>query len=132
MSVKQVQIWEIIDYLLSIPSIEAIVDDRIYFGLPINDTQEGIYITINILSEIQSFLNKWTILEFKFIAPNIDTPFSELLDLRSLVSDELYSKLKFSSSFSSYNCYEDWNFKNWYDEKNRRILIQDYRIYFLN
>jgi hypothetical protein len=131
MSVRQIEIDKIITYLKSITAIHNITWDRIYFWLPISDEQVWTYITINILWEQQSFLNKWTLLEFRFIGHNTNATFNSLLILKNLVSNEFLSN-KSLSSFYVYNCYEDWWLNNWYDEKNRRVVIQDYRFYFLN
>jgi len=131
MSVRQIEIDKIITYLKSITAIHNITWDRIYFWLPISDDQVWTYITINILWEQQSFLNKWTLLEFKFIGHNENTTFNSLLILKNLVSNQFLSN-KSLSSFYVYNCYEDWGLNNWYDEKNRRVIVQDYRFYFLN
>lgn len=127
---KQVEVDKIITYLNTVSGITAITWSRIYFWLPISDEQAGIYITINIIWEQQAFLNKGTLLEVRFIANDTDVTFKSLMDLRKLVSDELLSSKKFGS-FNTYNCYEVWNTNNWYDSKNRKVVIQDYRFYFL-
>lgn len=127
---KQINIADIINYLKNVIAINAIVWDRIYFWLPITDDQQGTYITINILWEQQAFLNKWTLLEFRFIAHDTNTTFNSLLSLKNIVSNELFSK-KELIDFNVYNCYEENGFKNGYDEKNRKVIIQDYRFYFI-
>lgn len=128
---NQIKVDEIITFLKSKSNIKAITWERIYFWQPITDDLPWLYITINILWEQQSIMNKWTLLEFRFIAHNDTTTFSSLLNLKNLVSNELYSSKKLSN-FYSYNCYEDWGLNNWYDEKNRKVIIQDYRFYFLS
>ena len=127
---KQIEIDKIISYLQDTIAISAIVWDRIYFWKPISDIINWIYITINILGEQQAFLNKGTLLELRFIAHDTNIKFSELLALRKVVSEEIISN-KNLDWFYTYNCYEEGWFKNWYDEKNRKVVIQDYRFYFV-
>lgn len=128
---NQIKIDEIITYLKSKSTIKAITWERVYFWKPSTDEQAWIYITINILGEQQSIMDKWTLLEFRFIAHNDTVTFASLLNLKNLVSNEFYSSKKLSN-FNTYNCYEDWGLNNWYDEKNRKVIIQDYRFYFLS
>ncbi|MDD3302280.1 MAG: hypothetical protein PHN31_01895 [Candidatus Gracilibacteria bacterium] len=127
---KQIEVDKIISYLQDTIAISAITGDRIYFGKPISDIINGIYMTINILGEQQAFLNKGTLLEFRFIGHNTNVKFSELLALKNLVSEEFESNVNIDG-FYSYNCYEESGFKNGYDEKNRKVIIQDYRFYFV-
>ncbi len=127
---KQIEVDKIISYLQDTIAISAITWDRIYFWKPISDIINWIYMTINILWEQQAFLNKWTLLEFRFIGHNTNVKFSELLALKNLVSEEFESNVNIDW-FYSYNCYEESWFKNWYDEKNRKVIIQDYRFYFV-
>lgn len=127
---NQVDIPAIIKHLKSKTNIKTITWERIYFWLPITDTQSGIYITLNILWEQQAIMDKGTLIEFRFIWNNENTTFAQLLALKNLVSWELYSSKKLDD-FVCYNCYEENWFKNWYDDKNRKVIIQDYRFYFI-
>lgn len=127
---NQIDIPAIIKHLKSKTNIKAITWDRIYFWLPITDTQSWIYITLNILWEQQAIMDKGTLIEFRFIWNNENTTFAQLLTLKNLVSWELYSSKKLDD-FICYNCYEENWFKNWYDDKNRKVIIQDYRFYFI-
>jgi len=102
--------------------------NRIIFWLPIEE-QSGIYLTLNILTESQADYSKWTLFEFAFIGHNEEVSFEDLLAFRELVSNELIGN-KDLSGFYVYGCSEDGGFINGYDEKNRKVIKQNYRFYF--
>ena len=126
MAIKQIGITNIIAYLNTVISL----GNRIYFGQPI-DIPSGDYITINILSETNRNNNKGTLLEFSFIGVSEWVTFSSLLNYRKTISNSLTGN-KSLSGFYVYWCNEDGGLINWYEEKNRKIVKQNYRFYFTN
>lgn len=123
---RQIDVPKIIDYLDGqIPSLWW----RITFGKPINEPT-GIYVTIFILSEARAHANKGTLLEFSFIGHDESVTFTDLMDFKTQVSDLLTGN-KDLSGFYVYGCNEDWSFINWYDDKNRKVIKQSYRFYFI-
>jgi hypothetical protein len=122
---NQIAVGTIITYLNTIDDLTDIVWDRIFFWFPISDVQDWIYIAINIITERRDRCSKWTYLEFKIIANDNNVTFDSLLAVRNIISDYFIGN-KDMSWFYVYWVNEDGTFKNGYDEKNRKVIIQDY------
>lgn len=117
----------IVAWLKADVAINAILWSRIYIGSPQEDTQSGIYLNLNIISEIQNIdVNVRNRVEFRFIGKDSDTNIDELNQIEILVKDYLYNNLEQLWFFKLNNA----NFYNWYDNLKRPVLIRDYIFYY--
>ena len=120
---KDIKISKIIEYIVNL----NVVWNRVYFWQPINEPNQD-YITINIISEQQPRYNKGTLLEFAFLGGTERTTFNTLLGYRLSISNNITWP---KTWFDCYWVNEDGWFINWYDDKNRKVVKQDYRFYFV-
>jgi hypothetical protein len=121
---KQLNIAKIIDYLnnnLTVP---------VYHWLPLNESNSN-YIVVSIINENLFGANKNTILNFSFNCFDDNWTFGSLLTLRETVSNLFFKNVAFSNDFNCYLVAETGNFKEWYNEKNRKTISQDYKFYFV-
>jgi hypothetical protein len=118
-------ISNIITYLNTITAITNIVSNRIFWWVP--KTEQTLdYLTINIITENQpTDVEKRNRIEFRYIWWNSDTTYLTLQTLDNLIL----------SNMNNYK--QDWvyktvisNFANWYDEKQRKVMIRDLFIYY--
>lgn len=124
---NQVQVDKVIAYMNTVTAITDVLSNRIFFGQPIEE-QSWIYLTINIIAESNAEMNKWTLSEFRFIGPSWNT-FKELMDIRAIVSNNMLWR----KSFDTFTCYwvTEETMRQWYGGKDEKIVIQDYRFYFV-
>lgn len=117
----------IVAWLKADVAINAILWSRIYIWAPQEDTQTGIYLNLNVITEIQNIdVNIRNRVEFRFIGKDSDTNIDDLNQIEILVKDYLYNNLEQLWFFKLNNA----NFYNWYDNLKRPVLIRDYIFYY--
>lgn len=129
MTLKDIKVDQIITYLISVWAVSALVSNRIYWGEP-NKEQTANYITIAIASEANWEMNRWTLLEFRFIAWDKEVKFATLMAIRNAVSAAMLW-IRTMWTFNPYSVVEESK-RDWYDTKDRKVILQDYRFYFAN
>lgn len=119
------QLSNLINYLNTITSITDKVGNRIFWGIPITEQTED-YITVNIVTENQpTKVEKRNRIEFRIIWWDTATTYDTLQD----IDKELVNSLR--------DYTQDWvykttisNYANWYDEKQRKVLVRDLILFY--
>lgn len=119
------QLNNLIIYLNTITDITNIVSNRIFWGVP--DTEQTLdYMTLNIITETEpTKVEKRNRIEFRYIWGDTNTSYSTLQTLDTAVLNALrdYTGQWVYKTVIS-------NFANWYDNKQRKVMIRDVQIYF--
>lgn len=119
------QLSNLIDYLNTITDITDKVGNRIFWWIPKYEQTED-YITLNIITENQpTKVEKRNRIEIRYIWWNTETTYSTLQTIDNVVLNSLIDYK------------QDWvykttisNYANWYDEKQRRVLIRDLIVFY--
>ena len=118
-------IASLIAYLNTITAITTIVWNRIYWWVPKNEETQT-YLTISIISEVQpTDVEKRNRVEFRMIWGDTKATYSTLKTLDDLIVSNI-------RNYTTNWVYRVaiWNLIDWYDSKNRKILIRDLIIYY--
>lgn len=117
-------IWEIIDFLNTKSDITDLVWNRIFYWIPA-DEQTQDFITINIVSWNRPMeVEEKTRLEIRVIAWDTSSLLSELQNITNIVYQNLLT-YKYQWIFKLLKV----NNVNWFDEKKRKVFIQDLIFY---
>jgi len=115
----------LITYLNTKAWITSIVSNRIFWGVPKTE-QTSDYMTVNIITETQpADVEKINRVEFRYIWWDTTTSYSTLQTLDT----ELLNALNDYKSDWVYKTVIS-NFANWYDKKQRKVMIRDILIYY--
>lgn len=120
------QLDNIILYLNTITDITDIVGDRMWLWVP--DTEQTLdYMTLNIITETEpTKVEKRNRIEFRYIWGDTNTSYTTLQALDTAVLNALrdYTGQWVYKTVIS-------NFANWFDNKQRKVMIRDLLIYYV-
>ena len=122
---------KIINELLTISEITNITGTRIYFGEPVFENQQGIYLVLNLISDlpVQS-VERFARVEFRIIAHNSEVTKKQLVTLIDIINQKLvYDECLWKKDYDWFKVYvvEEWNsLILWTSDKNRNVLIKDF------
>ena len=116
----------IIDLIADVP-LNALVSDRIYWWAPKRETQTWIYIIVNIVTGNTNIIEKKNRVEFRIISHNEDVTFWDLKIVQETLMTALNQTAEEQKDYNGFKVYRvvESNIINMYDEKNRKVLIQD-------
>lgn len=133
MATQSIDINDIVNYLRSVPAINAITGNRIYVWPPVSH-QDGIFIVVDLVSQRVDIWSKTAILEFSFIAHNDNVAKKQLLDLQQIVTDEIvYSTDCWAKTFNTFSVFKvvEWSmFELTVNNFWKNLLIHNYIFYF--
>ena len=133
---NSINVWKIIQEMKTITDITDIVWQNIFFWQPKKewDINTDIYIVINIISQVPSFSQRQTRLEFRFLSSKDTIKLTDLINICWIVTDNLsFNSCNWVKDFNwfSVSSFIEWNdFLPFRDSNERNLLIKDYLINF--
>ena len=129
--IKRTEIDSIIDFLNTKTDVTDIVDDRIYWGLPVTEPTE-IYITVQ--EVVNKLLSNWlentSTIEIRIISWNDKNKWKDVQALDNLIVNYISN----NTTYWTFEVYKilPLNGVSLYTEDNRKEYVRDYQINFIN
>ena len=129
--IKRTEIDSIIDFLNTKTDVTDIVDDRIYWGLPVTEPSE-IYITVQevVNKLVSNWLENTSTIEIRIISWNDENKWKDVQALDNLIVNYISN----NTTYWTFEVYKvlPLNGVSLYTEDNRKEYVRDYQINFIN
>jgi putative AlgH/UPF0301 family transcriptional regulator len=129
---RSVSLPSIVTFLKAQPTVAAIFGTRVYVGEPVSDTQAGMYLVLNAITQTRNEVDCSARVEFRYLAHNEQVTKQALVDAQDATSRVIATggPLKMGQ-FTVTHVDEGSDFLAARDDKNRNVLVRDYAFRFI-
>lgn len=129
---RSVSLPSIVTYLKAQPTVATLFGTRVFVGEPQSDVQPGIFLCLNPITMDRGEVEAMARVDFRFCAHEETVTKQALIDAQDAVSRVLATGGPVTmGSFVPYLVEEGSDFFAGRDDKNRNILVRDYKFHFI-